>query len=111
MDGPPELTWRQVPQADTSRIRRSRPRISPLRLTAENFEPHPFEWGEVQIFASQRQGDTNRHSRNVKRGFRKEPDRSTDPLHACGVLNSVGTESSRSLPFAMRLIICAPIPD
>ncbi len=30
----------------------------------------------------------------VSRGLREEPDRSTDPLLACGVLNSVGTESS-----------------
>ena len=44
MGGPPELTWRPVPQADTCRIRRirrSRLGVSPLRLSAENFEPHP----------------------------------------------------------------------
>ena len=49
-------------------------------------------------------------SHAVTRDLRKEPDRSTDPLLACGVLNPVGTESSRSLPFAVRLIICTS-PD
>ena len=48
-------------------------------------------------------------SHAVTRGLRKQPDRSTDPLLACGVLNSVGTESSRSLPFTMRLT-GEPIP-
>ena len=40
-------------------------------------------------------------SHAVSRGLREEPNRSTDPLLACGVLNSVGIESSRSLRFAI----------